>query len=381
MTPARFASNVRPIRAQGAARVRALVEADIPQVAQVHRASFRLDHEPKFGEYEEYFTRVFLDSAAADRGISSLVYQEHDGRIAGFVGIVPRRVTIGGRRYQAAISSQFVVDPASHVGLVALRLAKAYLEGPQDLSIADEANDVSRKIWEGLGGSTALLLSMYWTRALRPTALALSFLGRRRALAPVAVAGRPFAAIADGLAVRLPGSQFRQTPRSTSSEPLFAQTVVAEAPALCGDAALRVEYDEQTFQRLLDRTAGRAAGGRALNAVVKNGASILGWYIAHLDAEGAAEVSQIAASAATINGVLDHLFHHAWREGAVSVSGRLDPRFTQPLSDQYCLFHRRGPWVLIKANKPELLRALESGATCLSRFDGEWSLRFRPQHA
>jgi hypothetical protein len=378
MTPAQFASNVRPIRAPGAARVRQFVEADLPQVAQVHRAAFRLGDESRLVEYGKYFTRVFLESA--ERGISSLVYQEHDGRIAGFVGIVPRRVMMGGRRYQAAISSQFVVDPASHVGLVALRLAKAYLDGPQDLSIADEANDVSKRIWEGLGGTTALLLSMYWTRALRPAGLGLSFAGRRRALAPLAVAGRPFAAVADALAARVPGSQFRQTPPPSTAAPLFAQTVVAHAPEFCGEA-LRVEYDEQTFQRLLDRTTARASSGRVLNTIVKNGTSLLGWYIAHIDATGAAEVSQLAASGATIHAVLDHLFHHAWREGAVSVTGRLDPRFTQPLSDQYCLFHRRGPWVLIKANTPELLRAVESGATCLSRFDGEWSLRFHPQHA
>jgi len=378
MTPAPFASNVRPIRVAGAVRVRPFVEADIPEVARVHRAAFRLGDDPRLAEYGEYFTRVFLESA--DRGISSLVYQEPDGRIAGFVGVVPRRVAIGARRYQAAISSQFVVDPASHIGLVALRLARTYLEGPQDLSMSDEANDVSRKIWEGLGGTTALLLSIYWTRALRPAQLGLSLAGRRRGLAPLAAIGRPFAAGADALAARLPGSQFRLTPPLTVAEPLFAQTVIAHAAEFSGDA-LRVEYDEQTFQRLLDRTTARAADGRLLNAVVKSGASVLGWYIAHIDAAGAADVAQLAASAATIQPVLDQLFHHAWREGAVSVSGRLDPRFMQPLSDQYCLFHRRGPWVLVKANKPELLHALERGATCLSRFDGEWSLRFHPQHA
>ena len=182
MTSPRFASNVQPIRARGTARVRPFVEADIPQVARLHSAAFRLDHEPELAEYGDYFLRVFLDGAATDRNITSLVYQEDDGRIAGFVGVVPRRVTIGGRRYQAAVSSQFVVDPSSHVGLVALRLAKAYLEGPQDLSIADEANDVSRRIWEGLGGTTALLLSLYWTRALRPAQVGLSFARERLSL-------------------------------------------------------------------------------------------------------------------------------------------------------------------------------------------------------
>ena len=378
MTTAQFASNVRPMRARGAARVRPFVEADIPQVAAVHRAAFRLGDRARSAEYTEYFTRVFLDSA--DRGISSLVFQDHDGRVAGFVGIVPRRVTIADRHYQAAISSQFIVDPASHVALVALRLAKAYLEGPQDLSIADEANDVSRKIWEGLGGTTSLLLSMYWTRALRPAQLGLSFLRSRRAARPIAMTGSPLAMIADSLAARLPASQFRQQPPSTASAPLFAQTVVEHAPTFCDRAALRVDYDEQTFQRLLDRTAAPAAGRRGLNAVVKSGTSILGWYVADIDADGVVEVAHISATAATISDVLDHLFYRAWREGGVSVTGRLDPRFVQPLSDKYCLFHRRGPWVLIKSHTPELMNALESGRTCLSRLDGEWSLRFRPQH-
>ena len=79
---------------------------------------------------------------------------------------------------------------------------------------------------------------------------------------------------------------------------------------------------------------------------------------------------------ATRREVLDHLFYHAWRQGAVAVTGRLDPRFMQALSDKYCLLHRRGPWVLVKANKPELVRAFETGTAWFSRLDGEWSLRF-----
>jgi hypothetical protein len=377
MTLLRFAHESAPGTARRTAWVRPFVAADIRQVAEVHRAAFRIGEGPPLEVYREYFTRVFLENAA-DSPISSLVYEQPDGRIAGFVGLVPRQVAINGRQYQAAISSQFIVDPASHVGIVALRLTKAYLEGPQDLSIADEANDVSRKIWEGLGGTTALLLSIYWTRPLRPARLAMSYLRARRGLAPVAVAGSPFAAVADSLAARLPGSQFRQSVPAAAAEPLQARTVLAHADDFCGANVLRADYDERAFEGLLDRMATRSAGGRTLNAVVKNGATILGWYIAHLDDDGVADVAQLAASPSSIHEVVDHLFYQAWLQGAVSVTGRLDPRFMQALSDKYCLFHRRGPWVLIKANKPELLQSLETGATCLSRFDGEWSLRLQP---
>lgn len=363
------------MRARGSARVRPFVEADIPHVAAVHRAVFRPAH-AGLAAYHDYFTRVFLEGR--DERLSSLVFQETDGRIAGFLGVAPRSVVLNGRRYRAAVSSQFIVDPTAQVALVALRLARAYLDGPQDLSIADEANDISRKIWEGLGGTTARLLSMYWTRALRPARLGLSFVRARRHLAPLAAAAGPVAALADSLIVRVPGSQLRLSRPRSASEPIVATVALAHEAETCDPGTLRVEYDPSTLQALVDRVAARAPGTQVLNAVVRSGAAMLGWYVAHIDGDGVAEVAKIAAAPSAIEAVLDHLFYHAWRKGAVSVTGRVDPRFLQPLSDKYCLFHRRGPWVLIHARQPELVRALEAGATSVSRVDGEWSLRFHP---
>ena len=378
MTPAHVAADSSPFVLRKTDGIRPFVEADIPQVARVHRAAFRLEPAPGLAAYHDYFTRVFLDNPAGEGPIPSLVYQDRDGRIAGFIGLVPRRVATNGRHFRALVSSQFIVDPASHVGLVALRLVKAYLEGPQDLSIADEANDVSRRIWEGLGGTTARLLSLYWTRPLRPARLAMSYLRQRRGFAPLAVAAAPLAAIGDTLAARLPGSHFRQHEPHADAEDLRSRTVLAHTAAVGDPGVVRVEYDDRTFQWLLDRAANRSAGGRVLKAVLKDGSKIVGWYIAHLDRDGVADLAQLEARPSAIRDVLDHLFFHAWQQGAVSVTGRMDPRFMQALSDNYCLFHRRGPWVLIKTNKPELLHPLETGATSLSRFDGEWSLRLQP---
>src|SRR5882672_11229302 len=145
--------------------IRPFGEDDIPQVARLHQAVFtpqgRTD-DSAFESYRSYFCSVFLDdSPFYDPRLPSLVYEDDQRRIVGFLGSVPRRMVMNGRRFQAAVSSQFVVDPGSPVGLVAVGLAKAFLEGPQDLSIADDATDVSRRIWEGLGGATAPLLSLH----------------------------------------------------------------------------------------------------------------------------------------------------------------------------------------------------------------------------
>jgi len=235
---------------------------------------------------------------------------------------------------------------------------------------------VSRKIWERLGGATALLHSLYWTRPLRPVRLALSYLRQRRGLAPLAAAAAPFATAADSLLARVPGSQFQQFEPFTAADDLSARTVLAHGSEFCGARALRVEYDQRTLEWLIEQ-AGRKNGGRLLKATLRSGPRILGWYICTLDPEGVADVAQLAATPASIDSVLDHLFYYSWEQGAVAVTGRLDPQFMQALSDKCCLFHRRGPWVLVNARVPALLRSFESGEAWFSRLDGEWSLRFQ----
>jgi hypothetical protein len=328
--------------------------------------------------FRDYFARVFLDGPAADDRLPSLVYQDDKGGIAGFVGIVPRSMVIDGRRLQAAVSSQFIVDPSNQAGLVAVRLAKAFLEGPQDLSIADEANDVSKRMWEGLGGTTALLHSIYWTRPLRPARFGASFLRGRGGLAPLAAAAAAAAPLVDALAARVPHPGLRCPSPRASADDLTADLALTHLPELTAAGSLRADYDEGTLEWLLDRAGNREPGGRLLKALIRNGSDVLGWYVCHLADDGTADVAQIAAKPSTIGDVLDHLFHTAREEGAIAVTGRLDPRFIEALSDKYCVFHRRGPWVLVKAKTPALLQPFHNGTAAFSRIDGEWSLRFLP---
>jgi hypothetical protein len=360
--------------------IRAFVEGDIPRAARLHRTVFRTaDRADAVGldSYHAYFTRVFLDNPSRDSALPSLVYEDDDERIVGFLGVVPRRMTMNGRRYQAAISSQFVVDPATHVGLVAVRLARAFLEGPQDLSISDEANDIARKIWEGLGGTTALLRSLHWTRPLRPAQLAVATLRGRRRLAPLAMAAGPMAALLDAMATRIPHSHFHQSrPEASSAETLTEEAVLSYMPEPARAGSLHVEYDERTLHWLLEQARKRRVGGSLYAAVVRKAQKMIGWYLYHLDRDRIASVLQIAAEPPAIRDVLDHLFYESSEHGAIAATGRMEPRYLQPLSDHYCLFHRRGPWVLLNTRQSDLLRSFETGDACFSRFDGEWCLGY-----
>jgi hypothetical protein len=286
-------------------------------------------------------------------------------------------MTMNGRRFKAAISSQFVVAPNTHGGLVALRLAKAFLDGPQDLSLSDEANDTSRKIWEGLGGATALLHSLYWTRPLRPARLALSIVRRRPRLAPLAIAAAPLAFVVDALTTRLARRHvYALSPDVTAADELTTRTVLACLPRWTRAESLRVDYDEPTLGWLLDLARRRKRSGSLRATVIRKSNRVIGWYLYHLDRDRIANVLHLMAEPARIREVLEQLFQQAEAQGAIAVTGRVEPRDLQALTDRYCVLHRHGPWVLLNTKHPDLLRSFQTGEASFSRFDGEWCLGF-----
>ena len=168
-------------------RIRPFTTDDIPQVSDLHRKVFNLADRTSpelLDSYRAYFTDVFLNNPWQDQAAHSLVYEDKNGKIAGFLAVASRPMSVNGRPIQARITSQFVVDPKFR-GFAGLQLLKAALAGPQDITIADESNADSRILWEGLGGVTSSLYSMCWVYPLRPCQFGL-FVARRN------ISCRPF---------------------------------------------------------------------------------------------------------------------------------------------------------------------------------------------
>jgi len=359
--------------------IRPFVEGDIPRVARLHSTVFRTGDPADPGSldaYDAYFRHVFLDNPLRDHALPSLVYEEHD-RILGFLGVVPRCMTMKGHRFRAAIGSQFIVDPTAKFGSVSVRLARTFLDGPQDLSISDEASDVVRKIWEGLGGATSLLRSLHWTRPLRPATLAVATVRGRARLAALAVPLSPVAVMVDAMATRIPHGHFcRAKPIGSSAERLSTEDVLSYLSASDLGGSLRVEYDDATFRWVLEQAHRRRAGGSVHAAVIRVHRRIVGWYMYHLDRDRLANVLHVGAESGATRTVLAELFYEATARGAIAAIGRLEPRHLQALSDTYCLFHRRGPWVLLYTRTSGLLRSFETEDALFSRLDGEWCLGY-----
>src|SRR4029453_5214608 len=220
------------------ATVRPFVAHDIAEVGELHRRVFRLScdltDEQWARAYREYFSDVFLNPSLCDGAGASLVY-ERDGRIRGFLGVMPRRMSFNGRPVRMAVCSQFAVDPAER-GQAGLRMLKHCFDGPQDFTITDEAGDETRRVWEWCGGERVLAHSMRWIRPLRPVQLGLSMLAQRKSLTLLARAVAADARILDALIGKLGAAGPRAAARCGSS-PSSRTTAAPPAGSSIGQPA------------------------------------------------------------------------------------------------------------------------------------------------
>jgi hypothetical protein len=360
---------------EASARVRPLTERDLPQVVELYEAIFTGRGNGSPEARRSYLHEILCRNPWRDDALPSLVCEDESGRIAGCLGVMPRRMTLAGRPILTAISHTFMVAPGRRASLAGLELAKAFLSGPQDLTVA-EGGDASRRILGRFGGSTSLLYSLRWTRPLRPTRYVLSVLRRRGLPAVLSWALHPLTRAADAIGPALLPSSARLARPRVTGEPLDGGTLLECLSEFTSDRALRPVYDRDSLRWLVDLLARHDARGALQSVAVRDPAGpIVGWYMYYLKPGGISEVVQIGARRTFLSDVLDHLFHHAWHGGAAAVSGQMDPAAFQALSAKVCIFHHDGrSWFLLHSRHPEVLHAIHRGDAFLSRLEGEWCI-------
>lgn len=354
--------------------VRPLEERDIPWVIDLHRRVLHNGGAPAVrpSASSAHFKEMFLNARWSD-GQPALVYE--DGGPTGFLGVMSRRMTLHDRPIRAAITAHFIVEPSRRAALAGIELLRTLLSGPQDLTLADEAGDISRKLLEGLGGTTDLLYSLYWVRVLRPCELAVSGWGNsRRIRVP---GGTLFSRIADGVVRRWSVEPFHVPALTTPGEDLDGDTLATCIGEFMRNRALRPEYDGKTATWLLDILARKPNCGMLRKVLVRTAAGdIAGWYVYSGHRGGVGDVLQLGSREEQIGAVLDHLFAQAWRDGITALVGRIDPQFMGAFGARGCFFHHRGGWMLVHAKDPELIDVIRRGDAFLTHLEGEWCMRF-----
>src|SRR2546426_1011473 len=233
-------------------RVRTCVESDVSRIAELYRRVWTSAADRPLAYSEAYFAEMLFRNACHDDDLPSLVYEDDGGEVVGCLGVMPRRMSIRGRPVRMAISHNFMVAPDSRSSLAAVQLMRTFFAGSQDLSIA-ESNDAGRRVWEGLGGSTAPIYEMVWTRPLRPGRYLASLIGDRRRGCRAPVWLRSIAGIVDAVAARMPLSRpFRLRVPASKSEELTTGTFLQFFGEVADGRALRPEYDEHSLRWIFD---------------------------------------------------------------------------------------------------------------------------------
>jgi hypothetical protein len=356
------------------AAVRVLREDDVPAAVELFERAYPQHRWASRAACEDYFREILFASPWRDAALPS--WAAFDGaRLCGLYAILPRRMQLRARALRVAVGCQFMVDAGPRRNLVALQLARACLAGPQDLTFADGASDLTRRMWRSIGGTVPLLHSLHWTRPLRPARHALSLLARRAAPRLAAAAGA-LCALPDALAARLRPNRFlRAAPQAADGE-LRVEDMLDHLPEALRGAALQPAYDAPGLAWLLEQAARKTRHGTLRARAAREGDRLIGWYLYYLQRGGAAEVLELAALEGCYERVLARLLADAWREGAAVAHGRLDARYAQELSSRHCWFRWDSTWTLLHTRDPEIADAIHAGEAHLGRLEGEWWLRF-----
>ena len=344
--------------------IRPLEPEDIPAVAALYERVMRSGTHTAEPAIKDFFRDTVLMQPWADPEIPSLVYDDPDAGILGFLGSHVRRLVFDGRPVRVGCSGQLVADPdAAKPGVGAL-LMRAHMRGGQDVSTTDGATPTVRAMWERLGGVTLPLASIGWTRVLRPARFAGAIAGRRRGREP-----RRSAAVLDALAGPLTRRALRPPEPEGSTESLTSELLL-ELVEL-GSWRLRPAYDREYLDWLFALMGAVPGRGELRRLAVRDGhGNPLGWAVYYRARGGISQVQQIAALGDP-GQVIDHVLWDASQGGSAAVQGRLEPALVPPLLDRRCVF-RRTEWALARTDDAELLGAITAGDPLLTRMDGEW---------
>lgn len=320
--------------------IRPFRREDIPGVVTLRRHAFRLSERDTPSDLADYFDVLFFGSPWCDPAFPSWVFQDERGAVGGFVGVLPRPVVWKGRPILAAVATQLMVAPGMSMP-VGHKLAKAFFSGPQDLSIADTANDAAHRIWLSMGGIASPGRRMSWHRVLE---------------------------------------SHPDPPVGTYVATLDPAELLPCMIDVLSFYRLSPAYDLRSLSWLLSVASGKKQLGGLSGGVVRDvEGHVVGWVLFYAGtASGRAEVLQMGSVPGGSGLVLQHAMWQAKSQGARVLGGRVEPSCRSALAAAQCEFTAAGSWFLLKADDPDLLADLEPGRddVFLSRLEGEWWLAF-----
>lgn len=346
--------------------IRTLTRDDIPDVARLCQRAFLSPRRQASAALVDYLDRLFLDGPDRDDEIASKVMTT-GGRVTGFIGALPLPMTFQGRPIRAAVPSSLVVEDPRADPLGGARLVRAFLQGPQDISISEPANNVAIGLWRRLGGVSVPSESLEWLVPFGHAGVAVALAGRRAR--PLAGAAR----LADRwLGRRRPGRI--GLPKGVSVEEVDAAGFAEAWPDLILSYALRPDFSPAALAWRLDHAAANATRGPLRLAVVRGRAGPIGAFAYQGKRGGIAHGIQVLATPDGAPAVIDALLLDAADKGCVGVKGRTQARLLERLLERGALLFRRHGAV-VHMRDPDLADCVRAGDAITGGLVGESWMR------
>lgn len=348
------------------------LKGDIPGIAKLHLKVYGNPNDEPSKDLLSYYETVLFSNPWCDEEIPPLVFRSKDGIIEGLLGVLVHRMNYNGKSIRMAVPHSLMMAPDCSSPMAVVQMIRKFFEGPQDLVIGDGANDQARKLMEAMGAMTSYLYSMHWLCLLRPCSYMGSALKKKRGLQFLSALLRPTGFVLDALANKVGRNRTRpQCSQKCTAVELDSQSLQSCISEFTKRSPLYPEYKSSDIQWFWSFLQSNTQRGRSQGFEVHNEkGQRIGYYLYFLKAKKFMEVVTFWAREDSTDVVFSHLMDHAFRQGVLSVEGRMEPRFLQAISDHNCLIkHRR--WTIEYSKTPEILDVLNRGDAMLTPMEGE----------
>lgn len=357
--------------------VRAFCEDDVPEVARLFQSILRKTRAPVTPDLEAYLGEIFLDGPDRDPEINSFVHLRHDGRPDGFVGVLPLPMLVDNRNVRGALCGTLMVDNHAGNPFAGARLMRAFLGGPQDISLTETANDISTTMWRKLRATVLPDHSLEWLRIIRPAGFAAQMAGA--AFAPLRLL-RPLARPLDAVMRRRGGGpQWSHLPVEALEGTLESSEVDDDETAdifttfTVGYGA-RPSWRPESLARMIRESRRKAAWGTMVRRkVVARSGRPVGLFLYYGDAGRIGRVVQILFAPGQAGAVIDSMLADAAGRGLVALRGRTMPALLEAmLGRRFAFVHASSS--IVHARDKQLLEPFLAGKAFFNGFAGEsWS--------
>ena len=322
-----------------------------------------------------YINDLFSGPHGRDGDIFSRVHVAKDGRLNGFIGVLPEVMELDGELLRAAVCTTWMVDDHEADPFAGVRLLKAVLSGPQDLSFSETSNDLSTAMWRRIGAHVLAPYSLEYLRVIRPAAFVTRMAAKRFGLLGVFA---PLSRLADRAAGaganRLSWAGYRPRPGKadalTVSEP-DENSLVGALRELVVHHPLHPCWSDDRLSRMLAHARFKAKHGTRVQRILHTrGGKIAGLFVYYGDSGGIGRVMQVIAAPGMEALVLERLLANAHAHGVAAIRGRTQPALLDAMLDRKFVFLHASSTVF-HSSRPELADAATQGRAFLNGLSGE----------